>query len=496
MYKKINKNFLHFFALIFLTLLMPLFKINNLNTKIYAEARPKVSVVVPVYKVEPYLRECMDSLVNQTLNLKKEMEIICIDDGSPDNCGKILDEYKQKYSNVKVIHQKNGGVQKARNAGLDSATGEYIALVDSDDYVELKTYEIAYKYAKKDNIDILNFKARVFQNGKDDQINKIDFSDSKILSKEEYINSENKFWVWDNLFKNEIIQKNKIRFISGIKPADDTCFTYMALGRANRIKSIPATFYNYRKMPGTLSCMTGEDAYRNSYKMFKYICDDWRKNGNFKNNEHNLITLIIRWSQMFGSTHLKYAQEILDSFGTGTLSTVNLRKCPEYIQNEIKKLKFSAYCSKNPPLKDGIYYISSAVNKYKSCLDICGASKEDGANLNLWQKNETQAQKFEIKMQKGGYYTIKALCSDKMLDVKDASQKIGTNIQQYKNNGNQAQYWYIIPDFRHDGSFKIISVCNLLAMDVENAKNKNGTNIRCWEINNSKAQKFKFEKAA
>ena len=99
-------------------------------------------------------------------------------------------------------------------------------------------------------------------------------------------------------------------------------------------------------------------------------------------------------------------------------------------------------------------------------------------------------------MQNGGYYTIKALCSDKMLDVKDASQKIGTNIQQYQNNYNQAQYWYIIPDFRRDDSFKIISVCNLLAMDVENARNKDGTNIRCWEINNTKAQKFKFEKAA
>ena len=190
------------------------FKINaQENTSI--KKRPKVSVIVPVYKVEPWIRECMDSLVNQTL---QEIEIIAVDDGSPDNCGKILDEYADKYKEkVKVIHQQNGGVQKARNAGLDAATGEYIALVDSDDYVHPKTYEIAYEYAKKDNVDMLNFKARVFDDGHDNHINKIDFSDSKVLSKSEYIKNDISGWVWDNIFKNEIIQKDNIRFIPGIK---------------------------------------------------------------------------------------------------------------------------------------------------------------------------------------------------------------------------------------------------------------------------------------
>ena len=485
----IKKCFAYFLSFLYFMFGTSSFKINaQENTSI--EKRPKVSVIVPVYKVEPWLRECMDSLVNQTL---PEIEIIAVDDGSPDNCGKILDEYADKYKEkVKVIHQQNGGVQKARNAGLDAATGEYIALVDSDDYVHPKTYEIAYEYAKKDNVDMLNFKARVFDDGHDNHINKIDFSDSKVLSKSEYIKNDISGWVWDNIFKNEIIQKDNIRFIPGIKPADDTCFTYMALGRANRIKSIPATFYNYRIRPSSLSRMSGEEIFINSRKMFKYICDSWRSGGVIKNNEQYLITPIVRWSSYWGNAYLEYAQEILNSFGSDILTPENIKKCPDYIQNHIKKLKLSAYCSKNSPLKDGIYCISSAVNKYKSCLDICGASKENGANLHLWGKNGTSAQKFEVKKQKGGYYTIKALCSEKMLDVKDASQEIGANIQQYQSNGNQAQYWYIIPDFRRDGSFKIISVCNLLAMDVAGAKTQNGTNIRCWEINNTKAQKFKF----
>ena len=156
--------------------------------------RPKVSVVIPVYKVEPWIRECLDSLVNQTL---KEIEIICVDDGSPDNSGAILDEYAQKDKRIKVIHQENGGVQKARNAGLDVAKGEYIALLDSDDYVDVRAYETAYNFAKKDNVDILNFDARSFCDGEDDHVNDIDFSDAPVVSCEDYIQNNYKCWVWD-----------------------------------------------------------------------------------------------------------------------------------------------------------------------------------------------------------------------------------------------------------------------------------------------------------
>ena len=500
----IKKYFACFLSFLYFIFGTSFFKINA-KENINIEKRPKVSVIVPVYKVEPYIRKCMDSLVNQTLNFKKEMEIICIDDGSPDNCGKILDEYEQKYSGVKVIHQKNGGLSNARNAGLDIATGEYITFADSDDYLDIHAYETAYNYAKKDDVDILQFGCRDFEDGNDDYINNnIDFSDSKIISCKDYIyNQEYGNVVWNRLFKYEIIQKFKLRFIENLTPAEDDCFVYMTLGSAKKIKIIPAKLYNYRKgrndsLMSIARSKTPQQIWKYfiRLKIFKKICDSWRQQNCLKNREVELLTLITRFLNRDGTDKyvLPYSQEILDSLGQDILSPANLKKCPEYVQKEIKKLEFSAYCSKNSPLKDGIYFISSAVNKYKSCLDICGASKENCANLNLWEKNGTSAQKFEIKMQNGGYYTIRALCSDKMLDVKDASDKLGTNIQQYKNNGNQAQYWYIIPDFRHDGSFKIISVCNLLAIDVAGAKTKNGTNIRCWEINNTKAQKFKFIK--
>lgn len=95
--------------------------------------RPKVSIVVPIYNVEKYLHRCVNSLIRQTL---KDIEIILVDDGSPDNCPKICDEYKNKDIRVKVIHKKNAGLGLARNSGLDEAKGEYVVFVDSDDFIE------------------------------------------------------------------------------------------------------------------------------------------------------------------------------------------------------------------------------------------------------------------------------------------------------------------------------------------------------------------------
>ena len=113
---------------------------------------PKVSVIVPVYNVEKYLKKCLDSLVNQTL---KDIEIIVVNDGSPDNSQEIIDKYVKKYKNVKSYIKENGGLSSARNYGLKYAKGEYIAFVDSDDWVEVDMYEKMYKKAIKNHFDIV-----------------------------------------------------------------------------------------------------------------------------------------------------------------------------------------------------------------------------------------------------------------------------------------------------------------------------------------------------
>ena len=116
--------------------------------------KPKVSIIVPVYKVEKYLRRSMDSLVGQTLD---GVEIICINDGSPDNCLSILKEYQAKYTdkNIVIIDKQNEGVWKGRFDGIQKATGEYITFVDSDDYIKLDYAEKLYIAAKKNKSDIV-----------------------------------------------------------------------------------------------------------------------------------------------------------------------------------------------------------------------------------------------------------------------------------------------------------------------------------------------------
>ena len=114
--------------------------------------QPKVSIIVPTYNVEKYLAECMETIIAQTL---KDIEIICVDDGSTDNSGTILDSYAAKDNRIKVIHKENGGYGKAMNVGLDNASGEYIGIVEPDDKIELNMYETLYLAAEKNNVDFV-----------------------------------------------------------------------------------------------------------------------------------------------------------------------------------------------------------------------------------------------------------------------------------------------------------------------------------------------------
>ena len=113
---------------------------------------PKVSIVIPIYNVEQYLRECLESVVNQTL---KEIEIICVNDGSTDSSPEILKEYAEKDNRIKVISKPNSGYGHTMNVGIDAAIGEYIGIVESDDYVKLDMYETLYNIAKKNDLDVV-----------------------------------------------------------------------------------------------------------------------------------------------------------------------------------------------------------------------------------------------------------------------------------------------------------------------------------------------------
>ena len=115
---------------------------------------PAISVIIPMYNVEKYLRRCLDSVVNQTFT---DFQAICVDDGSPDNSGKIAEEYASRDSRFVVVHKENGGLSDARNVGMEYATGEYIMYLDSDDFIHPQTMEIAHRMARRDGSDIVSF---------------------------------------------------------------------------------------------------------------------------------------------------------------------------------------------------------------------------------------------------------------------------------------------------------------------------------------------------
>ncbi len=133
----------------------------------------KISVIVPVYNVEKYLKECLDSIINQTLS---DIEIICVNDGSTDNSLKILEEYALKDKRIKIINKENGGLSSARNAGLDVAKGKYLHFVDSDDYLDLKCYEKLYNKIIEFDADFCQFGYLYVDNNKN-VLNKTDFSE-------------------------------------------------------------------------------------------------------------------------------------------------------------------------------------------------------------------------------------------------------------------------------------------------------------------------------
>ena len=208
---------------------------------------PKISIIVPVYKVEKYLHKCIDSILSQTF---KDFELILVDDGSPDNCGKICDEYAKRDNRIVVVHKENGGLGSARNRGIDIARGDYIGFVDSDDWIEIDMYEVLYNICDTYDCDIANcssiihFKDRTQINGG----HKL-----TIHTREEAMKTmlEGKLYdevVWTKLIKRELL--DELRFNENII-YEDTDFTYKVIDKADSIGCIGEAKYNYIKREGS-----------------------------------------------------------------------------------------------------------------------------------------------------------------------------------------------------------------------------------------------------
>lgn len=216
--------------------------------------QPKVSIIVPIYNVEKYLDRCIQSLINQTL---KEIEIILVDDGSPDNCPQMCDKYAKEDARVKVVHKQNAGLGYARNSGLEIAIGEYVAFVDSDDYVDITMYEKLYNETINNKYDIVycgfivenRDKSTYTENTKD----RVLYENKEIIelcrnmiacNVDEKKERTESMAVWHGIYKREIIDKYNIRFESERDIlSEDIVFDILFIPLSKSIRTIPDALY-------------------------------------------------------------------------------------------------------------------------------------------------------------------------------------------------------------------------------------------------------------
>ncbi len=198
-----------------------------------------ISIIVPIYNSEKYLKRCIDSLVNQT---KKELEIILINDGSNDNSEKIIKEYTDK--RIKYIKNKNQGIGKTRNIGIEKSSGKYIMFIDSDDYIEKNTCEELFKKAEKDNLDmvICDF-YREDESGNKKEERLIDFKNTTIKETPKLLYKVN-LSPWNKLYKTSLIKDNNILFEEELK-YEDTPFVFISMDKAKKIGKINKCLIHY-----------------------------------------------------------------------------------------------------------------------------------------------------------------------------------------------------------------------------------------------------------
>jgi len=203
---------------------------------------PKISIIIPVYKTEKYLAKCLDSVLSQTYS---DFECILVEDGSPDSCGKICDEYAVKDSRIIVIHQNNSGVASARNTGMDKASGSWIMFIDSDDWIEPDLLGIAISEAERHEADIVQWNyipfgvERFIQKYQSVQEGWLEVSKEKPLP----------WWMgmcWSRLYSADLIHRNSLRFPENIRLCEDTLFSYSAIAYANKIWCVEKKLYHYQ----------------------------------------------------------------------------------------------------------------------------------------------------------------------------------------------------------------------------------------------------------
>ena len=261
----------------------------------------KVSVIIPVYNVEPYLKQCMDSVVGQTL---KDIEIICVDDGSTDNSLDILREYAAEDSRIQIIEQKNAGAGAARNNGMRYATGKYLSFLDSDDFFEPRMLEKAYDLAEKDQADFVAYKSDQYHTDKNQ------FVPVNWVIRENEIPPYHPFnhrqmtgnvfkvfvgWAWDKLFLKEFVDKYHLTFQEQ-RTSNDMLFVFSAVALAKKISVVPVVLAHQRRDAKDSLSKTRENSWDCFYHALTALRDKLREEGLYEELEKDYINYALHFS--------------------------------------------------------------------------------------------------------------------------------------------------------------------------------------------------------
>ena len=260
--------------------------------------QPLISVIIPVYNVEKYLPQCIESIINQTYS---KLEIILVNDGSKDNSAKICDEYVTNFDDIKVIHKENEGAGIARNVGLENSSGEYVYFVDSDDWIEHNLLEIVLSSQEGVTNDILIFGyKKQYKNNSIEKIivpNQLAIEDvtSNKFELAKILNSGSGLAVWDKLIRRTLILDNEILFDSK-KRGQDFTFVIKCLSAAKRVRSIRKALYNYRIIYNVLSKFD-ENIIKNHITNFELLLSLFKRNVEKKESEFDfyLSNIFVLW---------------------------------------------------------------------------------------------------------------------------------------------------------------------------------------------------------
>ena len=328
--------------------------------------KPKVSIVVPVYNTEKYLKRCLDSIVKQTL---KEIEIVIVDDGSKEACALLCDELSRTDSRIKVVHKQNGGLGFARNTGLEASTGEYIGFVDSDDYIEPLMYEKLYNSAVKYNAD-LALSGICFVGGNtfsqtNDYLPKSYFDKDTVFEKEDIKNlllgvvgalpnepddSRYGVSVCKNIFRKSTISENNIEFLSERKIlSEDTLFMVDFIKHTECAVGVSGAYYCYCRNEDSLSKSYKSDRFE---KSIVFLNELERRIGDTVSEEEYKIYLD-RLTQGFG--RILCSQEIVHARDEGIKYSVLRRRLKEICTNDKIKNVFKSYPWYKLPIKQAAF---------------------------------------------------------------------------------------------------------------------------------------------